>query len=373
MRYSFTLNSFLRDLGFHEARLLRHIFVGAAVFGTASTLVPQLVMAQAGPLACLITLSDTDPFFVSLREAATIRATELGVSLKVYASKDDGDNNSQVAAIETCIADGAKGILITPSDAVAVVPSVRKARDAGILVVALDTSLDPSNAADATIAIGSEKAAELVGMWTASMLGEKAEEMVVGFVDDSETQQNSELLRNQGFLKGLGEGIGEASALGSGANTPLVSHEYSNSSSEGARKATEKLLSDNPHIDVIHVDDGWAALGAFEALKAVGKVDDVLIVSADGDCQSIKGLTEGMSGAVVLRDPRRIARLGIESVKTFSDSGSIPVPLNANDFSSIGLKLVQQPNEVEDINPVCEQYPELCRVASSEDVLDECK
>ena len=72
--------------------------------------------ARAETGACLITKTDTNPFFVKMKEGATAKAKELGVTLKAYAGKIDGDSESQVAAIETCIADGAKGILLTPSD-----------------------------------------------------------------------------------------------------------------------------------------------------------------------------------------------------------------------------------------------------------------
>ena len=84
---------------------------------------------------------------------------------KAYAGKIDGDNESQVAAIESCIADGAKGILIMPSDTKAIVPTVKKARDAGMLVIALDTPLDPIDAADATFATDNFKAGKLIGAW----------------------------------------------------------------------------------------------------------------------------------------------------------------------------------------------------------------
>ena len=84
--------------------------------------------------ACLITKTDTNPFFVKMKEGATAKAAELGVTLKSYAGKIDGDSESQVAAIETCIADGAKGILIAASDTKGIVPSVQKAREAGLLL-----------------------------------------------------------------------------------------------------------------------------------------------------------------------------------------------------------------------------------------------
>ena len=63
--------------------------------------------------ACLITKTETNPFFVKMREGASAKAGELGIALKSYAGKVDGDHDTQVQAIETCIADGAKGILLT--------------------------------------------------------------------------------------------------------------------------------------------------------------------------------------------------------------------------------------------------------------------
>ncbi|MGO8034057.1 substrate-binding domain-containing protein, partial [Rhizobium ruizarguesonis] len=79
---------------------------------------------------------------------ALSKAKELGVSLKSYAGKVDGDRESQVAAIESCIAEGAKGILLAASDTKGIVSSVKKERDAGLLVIALDTPLEPAYAAD---------------------------------------------------------------------------------------------------------------------------------------------------------------------------------------------------------------------------------
>jgi len=61
-----------------------------------------------GVSACLITKTDTNPFFVKMKEGAEAKAAELGVTLKSYAGKVDGDHESQVAAVEACVADGAK-------------------------------------------------------------------------------------------------------------------------------------------------------------------------------------------------------------------------------------------------------------------------
>jgi len=145
---------------------LRRTILPAA--GIVALTIAGTSLAQAETAACLITKTDTNPFFVKMKEGATAKAEEMGVSLKSYAGKVDGDSESQVAAIETCIADGAKGILLTASDTKGIVPAVQQARDAGILVIALDTPLEPIDSADATFATDNFKAGELIGAWAAA-------------------------------------------------------------------------------------------------------------------------------------------------------------------------------------------------------------
>ena len=67
------------------------------------------------PVIGLITKTDTNPFFVKMKEGAQQAANTAGVELQSYAGKMDGDNESQVQAIETLISRGAKGLLITPA------------------------------------------------------------------------------------------------------------------------------------------------------------------------------------------------------------------------------------------------------------------
>src|SRR5215813_6054013 len=85
------------------------------------------------PIVGLVTKTNTNPFFVKMKAGAEEAAKANDLELRSFAGKVDGDNESQVAAIESLIAAGAKGILITPSDTKAIVPTVEKAREAGIL------------------------------------------------------------------------------------------------------------------------------------------------------------------------------------------------------------------------------------------------
>ena len=133
--------------------------------------------------ACLITKTDTNPFFVKMKEGATAKARELGIDLKTYAGRVDGDHEGQVASIEACVADGAKGILITASDTKAIVEAVKSARDAGLLVIALDTPLDPVDAADMTFATDNMQAGLLIGEWARATMGDKAADARIALLD----------------------------------------------------------------------------------------------------------------------------------------------------------------------------------------------
>ncbi|KTT32241.1 sugar ABC transporter substrate-binding protein [Pseudomonas rhizoryzae] len=291
--------------------------------------------AQAAPVsACLITKTDTNPFFVKMKEGAAAKAKEMGVALKAYAGKIDGDSESQVAAIETCIADGAKGILITASDTKGIVPNLQKAREAGILVIALDTPLDPPSAADNLLA------GKLIGQWAKETLGDKAKDARVAFLDLNASQPSVDVLRDQGFMLGFGIDPKDQTRIGDETDPRIVGHDVTNGNEEGGRAAMENLLQKDPNINVVHTINEPAAAGAYEALKAVGREKDVLIVSIDGGCPGVRNVADGVIGATSQQYPLQMAALGIEAIKTFADTGKKPTPTEGKSFVDTGVKLV---------------------------------
>lgn len=316
---------------------LKSTILGAAVVAIAAFAAPA---QAAGVGACLITKTDTNPFFVKMKEGAVAKAKELGVDLKTYAGKIDGDSESQVAAIETCIADGAKGILITASDTAGIVSSVKQARDAGVLVIALDTPLDPIDAADATFATDNLLAGELVGKWAAETLGDKAKDAKIAFLDLTPSQPSVDVLRDQGFMKGFGIDVVDINKIGDETDPRIVGHDVTNGNEEGGRKAMENLLQKDPGINVVHTINEPAAAGAYEALKAFGKDKGVLLVSIDGGCPGVKNVEAGIIGATSQQYPLMMASLGIEAIKKFADTGEKPKPTAGKSFFDTGVSLV---------------------------------
>ena len=290
-------------------------------------------LAQADIGACLITKTDTNPFFVKMKEGATAKAEEMGIDLQSFAGKQDGDNDTQVAAVETCIAAGAKGILITPSDSKAIVPAIQTARDAGLLVIALDTPLEPADAADATFATDNFKAGELIGQWAAAKLGDAANDARIALLDLNASEVSVDYLRDQGFLQGFGIDIKDPKDIGDEDDPRIVGNDVTNGNEEGGRTAMENLLQKDPGVNVVYTINEPAAAGAYEALKAMGREKDVLVVSVDGGCPGVQNVKEGVIGATSMQFPLLMASMGIEAIKKFADTGEKPETSRASTSS----------------------------------------
>jgi fructose transport system substrate-binding protein len=297
------------------------------------------VMAQE-TTACLITKTDTNPFFVKMREGAEAKAAELGINLQSYAGQVDGDHDSQVAAVESCIAAGAKGILIAASDTKAIVDPLAKAREAGILVIALDTPLDPADAADATFATDNLEAGRLIGAWAAATLGEEAANARIAFLNLTPSEPTVDVLRNQGFMMGFGIDVKDPADIGDEDDPRIVGHDVTNGNEEGGRTAMENLLQRDPGINVVHTINEPAAVGAYQALQAVGMQDQVLIVSVDGGCPGVASVKEGVIGATSQQYPLLMASLGIEAIAKFAADGTKPEPTPGKEFFDTGVALV---------------------------------
>jgi len=296
--------------------------------------------AHAEGIIGLITKTDTNPFFVKMREGAAAAASELGYEFRAFAGRYDGDNETQVEAIESLIAAGAKGILLTPSDSAGIVPTVQKARDAGILVIALDTPLDPHDAADATFATDNFRAGLLIGQWAAAQMGDDIDNAKIALLDLSEAGITVDVARNQGFLEGFGVDVKDPTRMRDEDDPRIVGNDITQGAEAGGRQAMENLLMRDQGINVVYTINEPAAAGAYEALRSFGFAEQALIVSVDGGCPGVQNVAEGIIGATSMQFPLLMASLGVEAIHAYVEKGEMPEPSPGLDFFDTGVELV---------------------------------
>src|SRR5690606_30557731 len=138
----------------------------------------------------------------------------------------------------------------------------------------------------------------------------------------------------------------DVNVIGDEDDPRIVGHDITNGNEEGGRTAMENLLQRDPTLNVVHTINEPAAAGAYEALRAVGREGDVLIVSVDGGCPGIQNVQEGVIGATSQQYPLLMASLGIEAIAQYAEDGTLPEPTEGKEFTDTGVALVtDQPAE----------------------------
>ena len=295
--------------------------------------------ASAADLTCLITKNNTNPFFVKMKEGAEAKAKELGMDFQAFAGEKDGDAAPQITAIENCVAAGAKGILITPSND-SVGPALKDARAAGILVIALDTPLEDPEAQDMTFATDNFEAGKLIGAWAKATMGDAAKDAKIGMLDINKDNISVDVARDTGFLVGFGIEVPDLKVMGSETDPRVIGHESSGANPEGGVTSVENLLAKNPDMNVVYTINEPAAEGAFQALKKAGKEQGVLIVSVDGGCPGIASVKSGVIGATSQQYPLLMASKGVEAIAAFAKDGTKPAATDGLSFFNTGVNLV---------------------------------
>ena len=218
----------------------------------------------------LITKTETNPFFVKMKEGAQAQAKKDNVKLLTASGKTDTDNASQVTALENMTTQGAKVILDVPADSKAVVPAIKKARDAGVIVIALDTPTEPQDAVDALFATDNMKAGVLIGQYAKAAAEKQGITPKIAMIDLAPGISVGQL-RHDGFLEGFGIKEGDPQIVGA---APAEGDQTK------GQAAMENLLQKEPGINVIYTINEPSAFGGRDR--------------AEGGRQGPEGLRHGL-------------------------------------------------------------------------------
>ena len=255
-----------------------------------------------------------NPFFGTLERAAVDAAKKYGLQTTTAESTVAGDTATQVAAIENMINQGVKGIVLDPGNAFALVPIVKKARAAGIVVVTTNTSLEPPTAADASFETDNLGAGVLIGQWAKAKLGPRTPRVALLDYDLSDKTSKA---RHDGFLKGFGTAENSPEIAGTALTQANV---------ETGQSSMENLISAHPDINVLYTINEPTAQGAFLAIKKSNRT--ILVTSIDGSCSGVRSVADGTIGATVMQFPLNMGQMAVQAVVKAVNGGKKPTGIN---------------------------------------------
>ena len=240
-----------------------------------------------------------NPWFVFLAETAAKKAKDLGYESKIF----DSQNNTALESdhFENAISSGYDAILFNPTDAAGSVANATKAKEAGIPVFCVDREINSKDAATSQILSDSYSACVQLGKLFVDNLDKKGNYVeLLGIVSDNNTWN-----RSKGFH----------SLVDNYPGLKMVAQQSADFDRNKAMEVMESILQAHADIDAVFCGNDAMAMGAYQALVAANKADQVKVFGFDGAEDAINAIKQGKISATAMQFPKVIA----ETAATFAD------------------------------------------------------
>jgi ribose transport system substrate-binding protein len=297
----------------HKMTTTRRSLAGIALFSVSALFLTgcapkEQSPAPAGgpgkPRVALIMKSLANEFFLTMENGAKAhqKAHAADYDLVANGIKDELDVSKQAELVEQMIAQKVSAIVIAPADSKALVPVCKKAQQAGIVVINIDNKFDSAVLAESGVHFpfvgpDNRKGARSVGEHLAKKL--KAGDEVV-IIEGAPNAFNG-VQRKLGFEDAM-----------KAAGLKIVSSQSGYWETEKASQVAAMLVSEHRDLKAVLCANDSMALGAVAALRAAGKLGQVLVVGYDNIAAVQQLLKEGKVLATADQHADKLAVFGIE-------------------------------------------------------------
>lgn len=252
----------------------------------------------------LIMKSLANEFFSTMAAGAEKHQLEHSdqYELLINGIKDERDLSRQVALVDEMVSAGVQAIVIAPADSKALVPALRRAREAGVIIVNIDNRLDRSVLAEENLSIpfvgpNNQTGAKQVADYLASRLKSGDQVVILEGIRTSYNGQQRKL------------GFEEAAA---NAGLKVVSSQSGEWETGLANTLTASMLQEHPDVKAVMACNDSMALGALAAVKSAGLGDQVMIIGFDNIGAVQQAVEEGTILATADQHGDQLAVYGIE-------------------------------------------------------------
>ncbi|MCA9264269.1 MAG: sugar ABC transporter substrate-binding protein [Planctomycetales bacterium] len=269
------------------------------------------------PRIALIMKSLANEFFSTMAAGAETHQVDHATDYELIVNgiKDERDLSRQVALVDEMVASGIDAIVIAPADSKALVPALRKAQQAGVVVVNIDNRLDVNVLQQEGISIpfvgpDNRAGAKKVGDLLATKLHRGDSVLVLEGIRTSFNAQQ----RRDGFQAAMDE-----------AGLTIADSQSAEWEMSKANTIAASMLSEHPDAKAILAANDNMALGAIAAVKGAGRSDDVLVVGFDNISAVQEAIKAGKVLATADQHGDQLAVFGIEAaLKMLADPNVVP-------------------------------------------------
>lgn len=291
-------------------KLTKNLAVTALSLGMA-------LPASAEDSMALVLSTLNNPFFVTLKEGAEKKASDLGYDLIVLDSQNDPAK--ELSNVEDVLNKNIKLLMINPADSDAVRSSVRAANRKGVPVVTLDRG---ANGGDVASHVASDNVQG----------GQMAGELIVDALKGNGKVVELEGVPGTSAARDRGQGFNQAISAANGVS--VVSSQTADFDRTKGLNVMENILQAQPDIDAVFAHNDEMALGAIKAIEASGR--NILVVGFDGTDDAVNAVNQGSMLATVAQQAAMIGSLGVETADKILKGQSVP------DYTPVPLKLIEK-------------------------------
>ena len=234
-----------------------------------------------------------------VRKGAESAAQENDYEIIWTGPEQENDREKQIQVVEDAVTQRVAAIVLGPNDAFALVRPVKEAREAGIPIIIIDSSLNSSDyeafAATNNYAGGADAARRL-----AAALNKKGKVILTCFIQNSASTDE----RAKGFKETLAKEFPEIT---------LVEEQYTQGTVEDALQKTEDMLTSHNDIDGIFAVNQPTSVGAYKALQSQNLTGKIKFVGFDSDPVLLEGIEKGEVDSLIVQDPYKIGYVGVKT------------------------------------------------------------
>lgn len=297
-----------------------------ALFAAALALASSASLAADREIAVIVKTANSD-FWQNVKKGANAAASEIkGYTASFQGAASDTDLAGQVALVENAVNRKVAAIVLAPSDPDALIPAMKKAWEAKIPVILIDSAASDAGKSyyQSFLATDNQKAGELCAQALIDKVGSTGKIAIMSYTAGS----GSEIGRVGGFKK----------YIETHSKLQIIGPFYSNSQMGTALNQTTDVLAANADLKGIFGANEPTAIGMGRAIVQAGKAGKVVAIGFDGNADLQGFIKDGTLEAIAVQSAYQMGHLGVKTAVELISGQKVPK------FRDTGVLMVTKKN-----------------------------